>query len=163
MRTPSPNSSPLSLLAAILLAGMISLPGAGLGGCRVTETRESVHVEQPPIRRASAALLWNVIIEGSPVGEVVFYESALRAADSFYMVRNVWQQELGLIDSLGRAYRFTPHTEEPSWVGTGTVTQGVARILGVDENLVLVEKDLDPVGWEYPVSVPLPPEDEFPR
>jgi hypothetical protein len=134
--------------------GAAALLLLGLGGCRTTETRESMHIERPPIVRASVTRIWSVLLEGSPVGEVVFFESTDRVEDSIYMVRNVWQQDLGLIDSLGRAYRFTPHSEEPAWVGTGTVTQGAARILRIDENCVLVEETEEPVGWSLPFPAP---------
>ena len=48
-----------------------------------------------------------------------------------YMVRNVWHQDLGLIDAYGRAYRYVPHSSDPAWVGSGSVRQGVERILGL--------------------------------
>jgi hypothetical protein len=54
------------------------------------------------------------------------------------MVRNVWHQDLGMIDAFGRAYRYVVHHEEPVWVGSGSVRQGVERILGL-ENCELAE------------------------
>jgi len=74
--------------------------------------------------------MWAVEIEGESVGSVVLFQEHGLARDSIYVVRNPWDQDLGMIDGLGRAYRYLPHHKEPAWVGTGTVAEGAARILG---------------------------------
>lgn len=51
------------------------------------------------------------------------------AARTVYSVRNPWQQELGTIDGLGRAWRFLPHQEQAQWLTTGTFAEGVRAIL----------------------------------
>ena len=61
----------------------------------------------------------------------------------FFSVRNAHQHELGLVDSFGRAYRYRPHQEEPEWLGTGTVEEGVRRILELSEEALL-----EPVALE---------------
>ena len=65
------------------------------------------------------------------VGLVVRFEGA-RPEESCFIVRNIWHQDLGLIDDLGRAYRYLPHHREPAWVGSGTVRTGVERILALE-------------------------------
>jgi hypothetical protein len=60
---------------------------------------------------------------------VSFHCNASRDGKPVFVVRNSWRQDLGVIDRLGRAYRFRPHAEEPDWLGTGTVEGGAARIL----------------------------------
>lgn len=65
---------------------------------------------------------------GERLGLVVRFEATARE-EVHFIVRNVWHQDLGLIDANGRAYRFRPHSPEPFWVGTGTVPEGVQRVL----------------------------------
>ena len=140
---------PASLAARILCAALAALVCVN---CRVTETSQPVHTPDPEIRRGKAVRVWNVIAEGTVQGEVVLFAAAEESADSLYMVRNVWQQDLGLIDSLGRAYRFTPHAAEPRWVGTGTVSQGAARILQLEGACSLLEVTIDLLPAPEPPS-----------
>ena len=46
-----------------------------------------------------------------------------------------------MVDSLGRAWRLTPPSGEPECIGSGTVAEGVGRILGIGEGLVLREAE----------------------
>ncbi len=128
---------------------------AALVGCWITETIQPNHGDRGEIRRATAVRIWHVLVDGAIEGEVVLFHADDQPADAHYVVRNVWQQDMGLVDSVGRAYRFAPHAEESIWVGTGTVAQGVSRILqlGVDCTLVEVGIDFLPV----PASSPVPP------
>jgi len=104
----------LLALAAACVSTRESAP-AGLDGARVT--------------RAFAVEAWSVIDGEVAVGSLVRYEPKGEPLRGFFAVRNEHGQDLGLVDSLGRAYRHRPHLEEPEWVGTGTVEGGVARIL----------------------------------
>lgn len=64
------------------------------------------------------------------------------AARTVYSVRNAWQQELGTIDGLGRAWRFLPHQEEALWLTTGTLADGVRAILDAPADARLDELPL---------------------
>lgn len=44
------------------------------------------------------------------------------------VVQNLFGQDLGLVDSLGRAWRYRAH-EEALWLGSGTIEEGVGWIL----------------------------------
>ncbi|QDU65764.1 hypothetical protein [Engelhardtia mirabilis] len=108
-------------------------------------------VETVAVRQAQAPLpevlvstpraAWRVVDEDSDVGFVLRFE-ATGDGRAFHSVRNVWNQELGLIDSEGRAWRYRPHSTEPDWLGTGPVNEGASRILG------LAAAHLEPVSLD---------------
>ncbi len=85
------------------------------------------------------ARTWELRSGDEPLGFVVQFQERGRTRDSLYVVRNTWNQDLGLIDGLGRAFRYLPHHEEPAWVGSGTVLDGARRILEVALPCELVE------------------------
>lgn len=93
------------------------------------------------ITHTSATRAWFVLDQGEIIGELVRFDDA-EGVRFFYSVRNPLHQEFGLIDEAGRAYRFRPHQEEPSWVGTGAVLRGVRQILGSSEAAELREIEL---------------------
>ena len=74
-------------------------------------------------------------------GYLVHFVSS-EPAGSMWVVRNRWHQDLGVIDSLGRSYRYEPHAEEPIWVGSGSVVLGVQRILALTDRPELREVPL---------------------
>jgi hypothetical protein len=112
---------------------------ASLAGCLTTETHAS------PVAPAAAVSAtpdraWEIV---NPAGEALGYvvrfeENAPRTATprAFYSIRNPYQQELGLVDDLGRSWRFEPHAKEPAWLGSGSVAEGTGRILGTTVELV---------------------------
>jgi hypothetical protein len=108
-----------------------------VSGCLTTEMRPVASSPAPVVRIAERARMWEVRRAGERIGLVVLFQEDGAARDSVYVVRNPWHQDLGLIDGLGRAYRYLPHEEEPAWVGSGTVLQGAERILGVNECLLV--------------------------
>ena len=99
-------------------------------GCRTTVRRNLAIPPNSGPRTAAPARAWEIRSEGSLVGHVVYFEAHGPTQDSLYMVRNIWHQDLGMIDGFGRAFRYVPHHEEAAWVGSGTVVLGVERILG---------------------------------
>ncbi len=116
-----------------------------LCGCVETRTERISSPEAvPPVVGINEAS-WRVTAGGELVGFVRRYSPEHRdpAAPEeagygpWYAVQNRWAQELGLIDELGRAWRLRPHRSGPEWVGTGTVAEGVAEVLELDENLEL--------------------------
>ena len=70
-----------------------------------------------------------MIDAGAELGFVLRFEAS-EDGRCFHSVRNEWNQELGLVDAEGRAWRYRPHASEPEWLGTGTVGEGAGRILG---------------------------------
>ena len=111
--------------------------------CRTIETRSVASTPPPAVRVGERARVWDVRRGTERLGQVVLFQEHGLAGDSVFVVRNAWNQDLGLIDGLGRAYRFLPHLEEPAWVGSGTITLGAARILAVEE-CALVELGSEP-------------------
>lgn len=103
-----------------------------LAGCMTTETRQVSNVARAIVRVGERARMWQVLHEDETVGTVVAFQEAGLAGDAVYVVRNPWGQDLGMIDGLGRAFRYLPHQEEPAWVGSGTVLLGAERILDLE-------------------------------
>ena len=128
----------MPLLAAPAVAGLM-----GLASCRTTESKRPVQPESPVVHRAAAERAWDVLVGGDLVGHVVHFSSEDAPEQSVYMVRNDYDQDLGWVDHLGRAYRLLPHHRDPAWVGTGTVSQGVERILRIEGEATMVEVSLE--------------------
>ena len=129
MRLESTDDEPVPRLLPILLLSALILGS----GCRTITTRRLSLGDPAEPRIASPARAWEVSNREEIVGIVVYFEAHGPVQDSLFMVQNVWHQDLGLIDAYGRAYRYVPHHREPAWVGSGTVVQGVGRILGMHE------------------------------
>ncbi|MFT6364299.1 MAG: hypothetical protein ACJAZ8_002724, partial [Planctomycetota bacterium] len=76
---------------------------------------------------------WSIAPAESPsdgaIGWLVRFQEDGEGGRSFYSVRNLHHQELGLVDTHGRAWRFEPFDREPNWLGSGSVPDGVSRIL----------------------------------
>ena len=104
------------------------------------------------VTHAAATRAWIVIDEGRTIGEMVRYDDEA-GARFFYSVRNRFHQELGFIDSVGRAYRFRAHQPEPNWTGTGAVIEGVRSILDAGLGSELLEVELAQLtGSEAPAA-----------
>jgi hypothetical protein len=120
-----------------------------LPSCIVTRTTTS------PVKGLTAVVselqaAWSVIPEDSgsrdSIGWVLRFQEEGGSARSFYSVRNLHHQELGLVDSLGRAWKYEPFQSEPSLLGSGSVSEGVGRILTPGSAVTLVENS--PTGFE---------------
>lgn len=61
-------------------------------------------------------------------------------APAFHTVVTPHLQDVGLVDALGRWWRYAPHQPEPELVGTGTVREGVEVLLGASG-----EPELEPL------------------
>lgn len=81
---------------------------------------------------------WELVKDARVVGVIVEFDGGDHRR-RFYSVRNAWHQELGLVDAAGRAWRYRPHEREADWLGTGTVVEGAARVLGVDGEIELFD------------------------
>ena len=102
-------------------------------GCRTTRTERFAPPSHVAVEQGVPARTWNVLVAGENVGRVVEFQAAQPPAAPMFIVQNAWSQDLGLIDEHGRAWRFRPHQREAEWVGTGTVADGAAWILGAPE------------------------------
>ena len=76
------------------------------------------------------------------IGWLVRFQEEGEKGRSFYSVRNLHHQELGLVDTHGRAWRFEPFEKEPNWLGSGSVREGVSRIMSPGSPVVLTEMSL---------------------
>jgi hypothetical protein len=122
-------------------------------GCRTIATHEVSSHPAPDVRVGARARTWEVRCGGELLGHVVLFQGHGHVRDSVYVVRNAWHQDLGLIDGLGRAYRYLLHEEEPAWVGSGTVAIGAQQILGAAAPCELIELD-DSVPGAAPAEAP---------
>ena len=122
-----------------------------LAACVVTRERQPapIPVGSPVVGRAEAA--WRVLAGDEVVGFAMRYHpmDSERLAPQeaghgpWYAVQNRWNQELGMIDELGRAWRYRPHRNGPQWLGSGTIEEGVQKVLELNGALVLEEIPLD--------------------
>jgi len=135
MRSAIPHSSVRTSTTAIGLALCAVVFG---GSCVITEGHKGAD-EVPVIRSTQPERMWEVLAEGSVIGSVVLFESE---SDSFFSVRNEWQQDVGMIDSMGRAWAFQPHNEEAEWVGSGGIATGAGQILGATGEVEIREVEL---------------------
>lgn len=127
----------------LALCAVLATSGA-LAGCRTTESTRPAAPDPPIVYRAQATRAWDVLsAQGAVTGSVVHFASEAAPEQSVWVVRNPHGQDLGWVDSLGRAYRLLPHHREPAWVGTGTVGQGVERILRSEGPCTLRERALE--------------------
>jgi hypothetical protein len=136
-------------------ASLVALTALALlsAACRTVSTREVSSVPGLNVRVGTRARTWELRRGDDVLGLVVLFEDRRRAQDSVYVVRNAWSQDLGLIDALGRAFRYVPHLEEPVWVGSGTIAAGAQRILATDAECELVELDAaDPLPGSEPTG-----------
>lgn len=140
---------------APISGAMKALPIATLllAGCMTTETRQVSSVAPAIVRVGERARMWQVRHEDETVGTVVAFQEAGLAGDAVYVVRNPWGQDLGMIDGLGRAFRYLPHHEDPAWVGSGTVLLGAERILDLGPcRLVEIPEEGAPQASPAPAS-----------
>jgi hypothetical protein len=136
--TPS-VSRILHSLALIVALGVSSCLGPGKQS--LTGQEEASASVSKPVRA------WEMVREGQVLGVVVQF-AELAGERRFYSVRNAQQQELGLVDELGRAWRYRAHITEPEWLGTGTVLDGVRSILSVGAEIQGFEVPIDTLRRE---------------
>lgn len=121
-------------LAAALVPALVP----ALTGCVTTTTSQPAGIDQAVLTAIPISRAWLVLDEGHVVGSVVRYSETAEDGQFLYVVRNLWDQDLGVIDERGRAWRRIPHQED-RWIGTGTVVHGVRQILETGQNCRLDE------------------------
>jgi hypothetical protein len=102
----------------------------GLPACRSESHSQLAGPKSAIITRALASRCWDVRDDGRLAGSVLLYTDPAQASTGYYSVRNTQGQVLGMVDFQGRSWRYRLHEEQPEWLGTGTVLEGVRRILG---------------------------------
>lgn len=112
-------------------------------GCRVTRRSSPPALNLTLLQRSMAERAW-LVHDGQDrmVGSVVRYEEPAGEQRFSYIVRNIHEQDMGMVDQLGRAYRYRPH-QGPEWLSTGPVEEGVLVILGQGPDGTLREISLE--------------------
>lgn len=124
---------------------MLVLAAAALAlacGCRTERTLAPAGLSTARPLLLVPQRTWRVVEAGEVRGIVVRLapqDAPSQRSKQLYSVRNPLQQELGVIDGLGRAWRHEPHVPEPRWVATGTLLEGVRAILAAGPSAELVE------------------------
>ena len=111
-----------------------------LAACNSTAEQAPVGLEGAVVLPTPAVRAWTARVGLEEVGSVVRYQESIGGRRHLFSVRNVHDQDLGFVDASGRAWRLRPH-QEPALLGSGTVAEGAARILGLAE-VTLVESSL---------------------
>lgn len=150
MKAVSPHLSPNrcglsslhSALGVPLALGVATL--LGLGSCISTTNSQPVGLDRAVLTSIPVSRAWIVSEGGETIGSVVRYSERGSDGRFLYVVRNLWDQDLGVIDERGRAWRRVPH-EEDHWIGTGTVVQGVRQVLDAGPNTQMIERSIDAV------------------
>ena len=123
-----------TIIAAVLLTS---------SGCVTTVESSPPGIESLKVTRGAAVRGWYVVDADRPRGSVLRFETFETPVRVVYFVRNVHHQDIGVIDHLGRAYRYRPHAAEPEWVGSGTVLESARRILELGDDAELMEVPLE--------------------
>ena len=134
-----PHPSTRRLPVALGLATLLSL-----GSCITTTTSQPVGLDRAVLTSIPVSRAWLVQEGGQTIGSVVRYSERGSDGRFLYVVRNLWDQDMGMIDERGRAWRRLPH-EEDSWIGTGTVVQGVRQILDAGPDTQMDERSIEAV------------------
>jgi hypothetical protein len=109
---------------------LLPLLGAGCLGPNQQSLRDR---NEATATAAEAVRAWEIVLDGEVRGRVIEF-AELGGERGFHSVRNARHQELGMIDDLGRSWRYQPHADEPDWLGTGTVLEGARAILNLPES-----------------------------
>ena len=119
----SPYKPPGSRLACALMA-------AALASACVQTSTEGPASGPPDVVVSTPEAAFEVSSAGKTVGRVIRFEPTDPTVGPWFSVRDAYDRELGMIDAVGRAWRYRPHQLESEMLGAGPVDQGVARILG---------------------------------
>ena len=126
-------------LATLLLLG-------ALAGCVTERTYSPIDAGSAQGWRTVPETAWCVRgADGALAGYLVQFGAAGGSAPCYFSVRNALHQELGTLDSSGRAWRFAPHAREAQFLGSGDARSGAARILGSSGPVELVPASLDEI------------------
>lgn len=111
--------------------------------CRTTTSNSPPRLAEAVVLQSRAVRAWDLVDGASLPGWIVRFEEPNTAARGWFSVRNAYGQEIGIVDSEGRAWRYRPHQREPEWLGSGTVLAGASRILAASPAAQLVEVSVE--------------------
>ncbi len=113
--------------ALVLLCGL--LLAAGASSC-ITSTEHEISTNSGArsVRRAQPTAAWEVVLDGETFGRVIRFDVEGWPTETRFVVQNPYGQDMGMVDALGRAYRYVPH-RPALWVASGTVPEGTAAVL----------------------------------
>lgn len=120
--------------------GLICL--LALAACRTTTTSSPPNMDAAVVTHATPVFAWKFVDGGRTLGFVVRYATGEPRSQTWYSVRNEHNQELGLVDADGRAWRYRAHQRDPEWLGSGTVAQGAGRILAASAFAEMIATDV---------------------
>lgn len=132
--------------STVLNAGVpafLAIALASVVACRTTTSSAPPNPGMIAVTHARPVRAWEVWEENRFLGTIVRLEVPGDPGRAFFSVRNREQQELGMIDVEGRAWRYRPHQRELEWLGTGTVLDGARRILGGGTGARLLEVGIE--------------------
>lgn len=132
---------PRSIRAAWTLASLLLA-----AGCRTTTATTPAGLRDVSATRATRTQSFEVRTRAALAGYVLRYVSEEEPPRTYFVVQNREHQDLGLVDVLGRAWRYRAHEREPEWIATGTVLQGARAILDLEADAELVEIEDGPVA-----------------
>ena len=115
------NRPSLLLLALLALA------------CRTTYQSSPANTDELDVRVGHLVASWRVMEGQRLVGWLRRYEGDGAQGSTLFVVQNEYQQDLGIVDSHGRAWRSKPHQEQKRWLTTDTVLEGTRQILGLSQ------------------------------
>lgn len=127
-----------SSLNLLLVAALAS-------ACTTTTHSRTYHGDPVSPTLAVPTRAWRAApagMESVTLGYVVQFDPTGDDRDGYWSVRNAYHQDLGLVDALGRAWRFEPHVEGAHLLGSGTVAEGVGSILSAPP-VTLIDVGLD--------------------
>ncbi len=110
--------------------------------CQTTQVAGPVNADAGEPLEARPIEAWEAVAGGRAIGVVVRFAVETSPDEAWFSVRNPHQQELGLVDTRGRAWRYRPAAGDADWLGTGTVIEGVTQILAAPASLELFEVPL---------------------
>ena len=93
-------------------------------------------IEGRAIERARMTVIRPILSDGVQVGSLATYRRDVGGQPWVRLVRNAHGQDLGLVDTLGRVWRFTPHGDEEV-VPESDLLRALGRVLGVREGAVI--------------------------
>lgn len=149
MLQPEPPARPplprMILRTTLLLLSVLAL------GCRTTQRSAPAGADEAEISVGRLVAAWRICDGESTLGWLKRYSASESQQTSIFVVQNQFMQDLGYVDSHGRAWRRQPHQEESLWLTTETVLEGTRQILGLSAHPQLIPtplQQLDPSALE---------------
>ncbi|MAF64894.1 MAG: hypothetical protein CMJ84_04450 [Planctomycetes bacterium] len=130
---------------------------AGLPSCLQVSERSPVDLAHAQPTHCRARRAWEVVSAGAVVGVVVEFVEPRQASRRFFSVRNAHHQELGMVDALGRAWRFRPHGADAECLGSGPLLSSTVRVLAIEGPCLLFEVPLEALEAEATPKTAAPP------